>query len=334
MPHHTHVPEQLLSAPFLGRAAVSGGLLTARQLDSPVWIRILRSVYRHRDLEPTDEVRAAALRLVLPAGAVVAGRTAAWLHGAWKPRPRLPIPLEYARPVAAAGTGITGTRYRRLELRPSFGVNAWGVVDRCWGDVTEVHGVAVLSVLRTCFDLMRERALVEAVVVADAFARARLLTLPWLDAYIADRRGWPGVVQARRVPDLASDRSGSAGETRLRMIVVFGGLPEPFVNPPVWAGTPLMLVGYPDLLVWHVPVAAGLEYDGAYHDEAAQHDADNRRENRITVETGIPLLRYGAVDVLRQRSRILREVTMLCGWPRPYELDDGDFRRPPPQLQW
>jgi hypothetical protein len=271
---------------------------------------------------------------VLRPGAVVAGRTAAWLHGAWKPRPGLPIPLEYARPVAAAGIGIAGTRYRRLELRPSFGVDAWGAIDGCWGDVTEVHGVAVLSVLRTCFDLMRERALVEAVVVADAFARTRLLTLPWLDAYVVDHRGWPGVVQARRVPDLASHRSGSAGETRLRMIVVLGGLPEPFVNPAVWAGTPAALVGYPDLLVWHVPVPAGLEYDGAYHDEAGQHHADNRRENRLTVETSIPLLRYGAVDVLRRRPQILREVTTLCGWPRPSELDDRDFRRPPPPLRW
>lgn len=265
---------------------------------------------------------------------MVAGRTAAWLHGAWKPRPGVPVPLEYARPIAAAGAGITGTRYRRLELRPTSELDAWGVYDGCWGDITEVHGVAVLSVLRTCFDLMRERALVEAVVVADAFARTRLLTLPWLDAYIADHRRWPGVVQARRVPDLASHRSGSAGETRLRLIVVLGGVPEPFVNIGVWAGTPASLVGYPDLLVWHVPVVVGLEYDGAYHDEADQHDADNRRENRITIETGIPLLRYGAVDVLRQRGRILHEVTKLCGWSRPYELNDLDFRRPAPPLQW
>jgi hypothetical protein len=163
MPYRAHAPEQLLSAPFPGRTATSRGLLTVRQLDSPIWVRMLRGVYRHRDLEPTDEVRAAALRLVLRPGAVVAGRTAAWLQGAWKPRPGVPIPLEYARPVAAAGIGIAGTRYRRLELRSSFGVDAWGAIDGCWGDVTEVHGVAVLSVLRTCFDLMRDRALVEAI---------------------------------------------------------------------------------------------------------------------------------------------------------------------------
>ena len=291
-------------------------------------------MYRHHDLEPVDKVRAAALLLVLRPGAVVAGRTAAWLHGAWKPRPGLPVPLEYARPVTAAGIGVTGTRYRRLELRPSLGVDAWGAIDGCWGDVTEVHGIAVLSVLRTCFDLMRERSLVEAIVVADAFANAGLLTLPWLDAYVADHRGWPGIVQARCVPTFASHRSRSAGETRLRMIVVLGGVPEPFVNPAVWAGRPAELVGYPDLLVWHVPVVVGLEYDGAYHGEASQHDADNRRENRITVETGIPLLRYGAVDVLRHRARILHQVTTACRWERPYELDDADFHRPPSPLQW
>src|SRR5215204_2149510 len=128
MPYKAHVPEQLLTAPFVGRTAVSQGILTARQLDSPVWVGMLRGVYRHRDLEPTDQLRAAALSLVLPPGAVVAGRTAAWLHRAWTPRPGAPVPLEYARPVLAAGKGITGTRYRRLELRPSSGMDAWGVI--------------------------------------------------------------------------------------------------------------------------------------------------------------------------------------------------------------
>ncbi|MGH8775752.1 MAG: hypothetical protein ACRDWI_11440 [Jiangellaceae bacterium] len=322
-----HVPDVLTRARFLARTAAARGLLTANQLESRVWVRMLRGVYRHRDLMADDVVRAGALRLVLSPGAVVAGRTAAWLLGAWRPLPGVPVPLEYARPLSAAGRGFSGTRYRRLALGPP-------VDDTGWGDITEVHSIPSTSPLRTCFDLMRERALVEAVVVADAFAWAGLLELPWLDAYVCDHRGWPDVVVARRAVELASHHARSGGETRLRMVVVLGGLPEPLINVPVWAGSPSQLVGHPDVLVVHVPNIVGLEYDGAYHDDPGQHAADNKRENSFTVMTGIPLLRYGAADVLRGRQQILHQVTQLSGWPAPYELDDTDFRRPGAALRW
>jgi hypothetical protein len=181
---------------------------------------------------------------------------------------------------------------------------------------------------------MRERALVEAVVVADAFAWAGKLQLPWLDAYVADRQGWPGVIQLRRAVDLSSHYARSPGETRVRMIIVLGGLPEPLINPPVWSGTPAVLVAHPDLLLFNTPRVVGVEYDGAYHDNADQRAADNRRENRLAVMADLPLLRYGAADVLHQRSRVLGEIAQFAGWRDTLELDDRDFRRPPQPLGW
>lgn len=324
----------MCSRPFSGAWAVDAKLITRRQLQSSAWVRMLRGVYRHKSLDETDEVRADALRLVLPAGAVVSGRTAAWLHGVWAPRPGTAAPLEHARPVLASGSGYEGTRRRRLVYGPTLLDGIDDLSDGCVGDVVEVHGIAVSSVLRTCFELMRDRPLVEAVVVADAFAAAGALTLPWLDAYIEVHRRWPGVRQARLAVQLASPDARSAGESRLRMIVVLGGLPEPFVNVPLHAGVPPHLVGIPDLVLLDAPRPTGLEYDGAYHADMEQHVADIGRENRFAADSNLRLLRFGKNDVRERYQASLIQIAKACGFTRWQLLDNRDFRRTSPHLAW
>lgn len=319
MGRRPRVPDELREQPFLGSAAVDAGLLTVRQLNSKAWVRLLRNVYLHRDVEQTGPVRAHALSLVLRPHAVIAGVTAAWLHQVWNPRPGHVVPLEYARERLDHGIGFIGARMRRRVLR---------VDDSPWSEVVEIGGIPVLSAMRTCFDLIRERSLVEAVVVADAFARAGLCELPWLAAYVDAHRRWPGVRLARAAVDFASARSGSSGETRLRLIVILAGFPPPLVNPPVFTGSPMTLCGYPDLVIMIGYPVLGLEYDGAYHDTLDQRQADNRRENRLTV-AGLPLLRYGAHAVARRREMIVADVSAMTGLRPLCRLDDADFRRAP-----
>jgi hypothetical protein len=313
-----------MQAPFLARAAVDAGLLTRRQLQSKPWVRLLRNVYVHRDLPLTDLVRARALLLVLPGRSVVAGLTAAWLHGAWQPLPGRPVPLQYARPRAATSSRPAGLHLSRRVLH----VDGTGL-----SDVTEVGGVVVTSPLRTCFDLMRGRSLVEAVVVADAFAHAGVLDLPWLAAYVGMHRRWPGVRRSAQAVELASARSRSPGESRLRMIVVLAGFPVPLVNPPFFTGSPPRLAGYPDLVIIVTFPVLGLEYDGAYHDDLRQRQADNRRENTLT-RAGLPLLRYGAESVRRSRELIVADISAMTGLRPTAHLHDDDFRRPPPAMAW
>ena len=313
------VPDELREQPFLGTAAVDAGLLTMRQLSSTAWVRLLRNVYLHRDVEQTGPVRAQALALVLRPHAVIAGVTAAWLHQAWNPRPGQVVPLEYARERLDHGIGLTGAQLRRRVLR---------VDDSPWSDVIEIGGIPVLSAMRSCFDLIRERSLVEAVVVADAFVRAGLFELPWFAAYVDTHRRWPGVRLAKTAVDLASARSGSAGETRLRLVVVLAGFPPPLVNPPVYAGNPMTLYGYPDLVIMVGYPVLGLEYDGAYHDTLDQRQADNRRENRLTL-AGLPLLRYGAQAVARRREVIVADISAMTGLRPLGPINDADFRRSP-----
>ncbi|MGH9250532.1 MAG: hypothetical protein ACRD0W_13560 [Acidimicrobiales bacterium] len=59
------------------------------------------------------------------------------------------------------------------------------------------------------------------------------------------------------------------------------------MNPPVFTGDPPTLVGYPDLVIVVKYPVLGLEYDGAYHDDHKQHEAENRRENTLT-RAGLP----------------------------------------------
>ncbi|MGH8824894.1 MAG: DUF559 domain-containing protein [Jiangellaceae bacterium] len=324
MPIPALEPAELRLTPFLGRAAVDAGLLTTRQLQSKPWVRLLRSVYVHRDLPLTDVMRARALLLVVPGRSVVAGLTAAWLHGAWQPLPGRSVPLQYARPRAASSGRPAGTHLSRRVLH----VDGTGL-----SDLIEVGGIVTTSPLRTCFDLMRGRNLVEAVVVADAFAHAGVVDLPWLSAYVGMHRRWPGVRRSALAVDLSSAHSRSPGESRLRMVVVLAGFPVPLVNPPVFTGHPPVLVGYPDLVIVVRCPVLGLEYDGAYHDDPQQRQADNRRENTLT-RAGLPLLRYGAESVRRGREMIVADITAMTGLrPKTY-LRDEDFRRPPPPMTW
>jgi hypothetical protein len=198
--------------------------------------------------------------------------------------------------------------------------------------VVTVHGLLVTSPLRTCFDLMRERSLVEAVVVADAFANAGLIRLVSLREYCGERRRWPNIRRARAAADLAHDGARSPGETRLRMVVVLAGYDEPLVNVPVHTPRGDHL-GTPDLTLtgrrW-----VHLEYDGAYHDEAAQHGRDLRRQNGLQREGGIPLLRYDWRHVLRERHVVLRDIEAVRHEEARFALDERDFLRSRGSRRW
>lgn len=330
MPIAAHAPAELMTGPFLGAAAVAERQLTRSQLRSSVWVRLLRGVYVHSSIEVTDAVRLAALRLVLPTEAVVSGLLAAWLHGVWSPPPGREVPLTLSNPVLGDGTAVLGQHRRRLTFRPDGKFAESVGCSKVDGDVVEHDGLLVTSPLRTCFDLMRDRRLVEAVVVADAFLENGLPD--WmLAAYCVDRSRWPGVRQARLAASLARPGSRSPGESRLRMVAVLAGFPEPWINVPV-VDTNGTVIGIPDLTVpGDRPV--GLEYDGAYHEEQDQLVEDRRRSNRLTTLAGLPLLRYDRVAVKSERRTIVDQISQATGLRAGLLLDD-DFWRPPRLRSW
>jgi hypothetical protein len=282
------VPAALTSAPFRASDAVGRGLLTRGQLRARCWRRLLRDVYAHDSVPDSAETRLQACRLVLRPGSVLTGLTAAWLHGAWSPRPGSPIPLHVADRPDGSRTTTSGTEGCRRALDAT--------------DVVEIHGLRVTSPECTAFGLMRRSSLVEATVVADAFLARRLVTQHGLMRYTRERRHWPHIRKVREAVELSHPLTRSPMETRLRLVLVLGGLPEPFVNAPVHDASD-RYVGRPDLL--YLDPVLGLEYDGRQHADTVQ--VDLHRENGLLV-AGIPLLRYTADDVYRRPARVVQEV--------------------------
>ena len=248
---------------------------------------------------------------------VLAGRTAAWLHGLWNPPPGQIVPIELARPRRASGDRLAGTRRSRRVWRG--------------GDVQDLGDLLVTSPMRTAFDLIRERQLVEAVVVADAFAHGKAFCLDDFAAYVTEHVRWPGVGTARRATRLASALAASSGESRMRMVVVLSGFPAPVVQAEIVLPSG---VRYLDLLLDRVRRPVGLEYDGAHHGEATRRRSDLRRENAILVGTQLPLLRYDSYSLAYEIELMVRELVLTTGFRDTKPLSFRDFWRGPRSARW
>jgi hypothetical protein len=203
MPIHPLVPDELRLRPFRGTDAREAGLLTRTQLEGPTWRRLFRDVYVHHGVVADSQTRVDAARLI-SGGHVLAGRTAAWVHGLWTPAPGQVVPIELARPRDASGRPLTGASRSRRVWRTLAGDP----------DVLELDGLLVTSALRTCFDLVRVRQLVEAVVVLDAFAHGGAFSVEEFAAYAAAHVRWPGVRRAKHASLLADAGAASPGESR------------------------------------------------------------------------------------------------------------------------
>ncbi|MFI7603693.1 hypothetical protein ACIBTV_01040 [Micromonospora sp. NPDC049366] len=81
MPPQPHRPATLAWQVFRGSDAVRRGLLTRHQLRGASWIRLLHDVYADARLDRDHRLTCQAALLRLPPTAVIAGPSAAYLHG-------------------------------------------------------------------------------------------------------------------------------------------------------------------------------------------------------------------------------------------------------------
>jgi very-short-patch-repair endonuclease len=104
--------------------------------------------------------------------------------------------------------------------------------------------------------------------------------------------------------DLARLEVESPMETRLRLAIVFGGLPEPVVQyavrTPQGRFVARLDLAYPEKRV-------GLEYDGDHHRDRETFRADAVRLNRLRL-LDWSVLRFTADDVLRNPDRMLAQI--------------------------
>jgi hypothetical protein len=155
------------------------------------------------------------------------------------------------------------------------------------------------------------------VVVLDLTAGGRVTSLGRMRDYAGTRAGWAGVEQVRSALRLASERSRSPNESRLRNVLrVVGSLSSLLVNRPVFdqAGR---LLGVPDLFD---PVAGlVLEYDGAEHRGARRHSRDVRREDGFRRHR-LEYVKVTALD-MPLPERVVDRV--LAGRERAHWLPEG-----------
>jgi hypothetical protein len=222
--------------PFIGSAAVRRGELTRRGLVRH-HVAVYRDVYVRRDLEITARIRAQAAWLFT--GATLAGTSAAAVLGTkWLNPDR---PAEIIRADRRAPAGIV--------------VRSWtlGPAETC-----TVAGMRLTTPARTAFDLGRSHRSEVAVPLVDALLNATNIKPADVLAVADAHPGARGVARLRSVLPLLDGGAESPQESRLRLVIVDGGLP-----------TPETQIEFRDLRIrvdmgwreWKVAV----EYDGLQH---------------------------------------------------------------------
>jgi hypothetical protein len=248
-------------------------------------------MYVWAGLPDTPGLKIEAVRRRLPPTAVFSGLTAAWLHGldveACKP-------IEVTIPKGIGVSGRAGIVVRRAGLAPS--------------EVVSLRGQPATSLLRTLRDLSFQLSVTEAVVIVDMAMHAGLASVADLNALCVARARGIGVANLRRVAGFAEPAAESPMESRLRMVLVLGGLPRPQAQVSLHDGQG-RFVGRPDL--YYPDHRLGIEYDGAIHRNSLAED--NRRQNRL-LNAGFRLLRFTAADVHHNPDFVINQVrTMLAG---------------------
>lgn len=206
MPPQTPAPATLLNRPFLVDEARRAGI-SAEMLRGSRFRRIFRSVYVASEVPDCLTTRVDAVRLVVPAGAVFSHHTAAQLRG-------LPVPP---------------TDLIHVTIQPGVrGARRTGVCTHQGSTPAMVRDGRRLSAPAENFvELAETLSLVDLVILGDAMVRRELVTCADLVAATASTRRRRGVRLARAAAVMVRPRVDSPMETRVRLLIVLAGLPEP-----------------------------------------------------------------------------------------------------------
>lgn len=267
------MPAQLRRGPFTLVDARQAGL-DRWHLEGTSWQRIGPGTYAWAEHAETPRLKLDAACRRLPPAAVFSGLTAAWLHG-------LDVapcnPIEVTIPKGAGVSARSGMVIRRAALVKS--------------DVVNFRGIRAPSIVRTLGDISARLSLIEAVVIVDMALHAKAVRRADFASWVRGRGRAAGVSKMRCVVAHAEPKAESPMESRLRMLLVLGGLPRPEAQVSLHDHHGRFL-GRPDL--YYRSHKLGIEYDGGTHRTSLAEDT--RRQNRL-LDWGIRLLRFTAADV-------------------------------------
>jgi hypothetical protein len=248
---------------------------------------VFRNVWVHEQVEDSREFRVEAVRLVLGKHAFVCGLTAAWLYG---------IDARDRRWDLVWVGCPTGSRLRTREGCYTREVTV---------DVTDldmVNGVLLTTPVRTVYDCSRWLAAAERLVVADALVHDGLLTVEELSLYRNTHKGIRDVKRVDEVINGVEPLSESPMETRLRHLLVAGGLPRPTAQHVVRDASG-NFVARLDLA--YLGPRLAIEYDGAFHWN--QRREDDRRRDAVRA-LGWTVLVVSASDLLEAGRGVVERV--------------------------
>lgn len=271
-----------MAVPFIGSEALASRTLTPYALRSR-FRALYPDVYLPEDAELTAVIRARAAWLWSRRGGVIAGRSAAALHGAKWVDGRLPAQL------------IWNNRHS------PDGIETWSDSvddDEC----TSISGMRVTTPARTALDMARRYKLESAVAAVDALARATRLKTADIEALTDKHRGRRGVRKARAAIRLVDAGAESPRETWLRLLLIRAGFPWPAsqisVNNEYGVLIAVLDMGWEGLKI-------AAEYDGDHHRIDRRRFNDDIRRSENLQELGWIHIRVTAADT---EGEVLRRV--------------------------
>jgi hypothetical protein len=244
-----------MGTPFIGREALDSGRLTRHELRTR-FVALYPGVYIAADAQLTARDRAKAAWLWSKRRGVLAGRSAAAMHGTKWLDPWLPAEI------------LHDNRHSPNGLR------VWtdAIGD---SDVMTIDGIPVTTPARTALDMACRYPLDTAVTAIDALANATRLKASDVQL-LPGRRGIP---HARRVLELVDPGAESPKETWLRLLFIRAGYPPPETQIPVYNEYGVLVavldMGWRDIMV-------AADYEGDHHRSRDRFNKDIRRHDEVT----------------------------------------------------
>lgn len=278
-----------METPFLGSEALGAGRLTRHQLRTH-FVAVYPGVYLAADGDVTARTRAQAAWLWSRRRGVLAGRSAAAVHGTKWLDGNAPAELLYD------------------NRRAPSAIRTWA--DAISDDEIEVvDGMRVTTPARTALDVARHHPLDPALTTIDALLRASRTKVADVEL-LADRHsGRKGIRRIRRALTLVDPGAESPRETWLRLLVVRAGFPRPETQIPVVDQYGQIVarvdMGWADLRI-------AIEYDGDHHWTNRRQLANDIRRTELLRELGWVVVRVTAEDttgtILYRIERALKGV--------------------------
>lgn len=287
------------AVPFLSADALRAGI-TKGDLRSARYRQVFRGVHVGAGTEDSLELRARAALVLHPEGASVSHTTAAVLLG---------LPVDSDNDIH-----VTVPRAKDRRRRVGIANHVASTGSR------RVRGVRVVAGVELFLQLAQMLSLVDLVVAGDAMIRKKLVTLQQLRDATANRLGEAGTL-AKRAAELVRPEVDSPMETRLRLLLVFAGFPEPTINHKIRNHLGDVVLRF-DLC--YLELRLIIEYDGRGHrDSLDQWDTDIDRREWMD-RNSWRLIVVVARDVYRRPGVLLERIATAmrdCGGEPPARFD-------------